>query len=985
MPPSQANLSVLRAWDAEAWGRALLRHYFAGHEATPVSRLSISPEELARAAGVAESEAAAAKDAFLAAVRCTPYAFRRHLSEASLGRFAWDRTKPPPFLAYLFFTCFAAASLDGDMADEGVFRERVRQLLGHDEGTSYPFTDLSRLWEAFAEWLGDMHDGGKPLRTLSLPDRGRMTLIGYSVRLAFPRREDRLRLREVLAGSGIGPHPTVPEAFQVLTRSRDRFSVDFKHVLDRARGALGTGREIPELQALWSAILEAAALAPADRRERRARFQVLAQENDLGRLEPLLLVSGGRAATRGGVQFVPLEEPLDGYGHLVCTADGTTDLVGTLLLMGELEDKIPGFSSSPVPRAVREGVLLFRQLDSTTWVLAPTRPAEGKCRALVRLRHVDAFLRLLPQAAGSIIETRFEGWREVRVFDSTELAEPPARNTAALTSVRCLQRVEIGAQLHFVGGVRVDGGYLGLRELLPDVHCAGAEHVTAVQVAGTAAAQSPPQVMQLTPSENQESVFVWPVQAADMEGAHLLSAVRDGRVIAPREVVFHSRGLRYDYASPSDPLRWFVEGSFADVASAGPAVDAFLCDAPHAAPRPHSESFAADGLRIYTASAAEDVAGHDRLIETIAAICVGRKGIPEAELLEVIGRIVGEVHTGTVWAMIRAWCEAGYLDCLTRRQWRGRVYFARPPRFVLVPDRDGTSVRVVLHGLAPFRLRSAVRDAFARGGAQPLRSASLSPVVPAPPAWLFESADQANASIAAFGGIAASGTPAVDAIAGDFGAAVSDSEPLPPGYECQRAWHWAEGGFRRPGSGTSGDVRIEYWSRMNGPDRYRVRTADRSVSTLSRSWALLHGFWLAGVKGFVPVGSLGVARPGDDGPQVPLPVARAIALRSGIVSGPSETDALGHAYVYATESESVQRWLVGWLSGATVDEMCIRRFAWIRAAMAVQQRDGLPLPTDLRRRLRALDAVPDAKWVAEQRVPRHLLAHIRRAAALAEA
>ena len=178
-------------WDAAAWGQALLRHYFAGHDARPVSRLAISPEELAKAADASDSEAAAVREAFLAAVRCSPWAFRRHLSSASLESRAWNRREPPPFLAYLFFTCFAAASLDADTAEEGVFRERLRQLLGHDEGTSYALGDLSMLWEAFAAWLQRRHDAGEAYRTLGLPDRGRMTLIGYSVRLAFPRREDR--------------------------------------------------------------------------------------------------------------------------------------------------------------------------------------------------------------------------------------------------------------------------------------------------------------------------------------------------------------------------------------------------------------------------------------------------------------------------------------------------------------------------------------------------------------------------------------------------------------------------------------------------------------------------------------------------------------------------------------------------------------------------------------------------------------------------
>jgi hypothetical protein len=137
-------------WDASAWGRALLRHYFAARDARPVSRLAISAEELAKAAGAPDASVASVQHAFLQAIRCSPAAFRRRLSDASLEPSAWNQQEPPPFLSYLFFTCFAAASLDTDIADEGVFRERVRRLLDHEAGTSYPFEHLSRLWEAFS-------------------------------------------------------------------------------------------------------------------------------------------------------------------------------------------------------------------------------------------------------------------------------------------------------------------------------------------------------------------------------------------------------------------------------------------------------------------------------------------------------------------------------------------------------------------------------------------------------------------------------------------------------------------------------------------------------------------------------------------------------------------------------------------------------------------------------------------------------------------
>lgn len=978
---------IWRDWDAAAWGRALLRHYFVGHDARPVSRLAISPEELAKAAGAPDGEAAAARGAFVRAVRCSAAVFRRHLSIASLEPRAWNRREPPPFLAYLFFTCFAAASLDADTADEGVFRERVRQLLGHDEGTSYALADLSRLWEAFAAWLQSRHDAGEPYRILSLPHRGRMTLIGYSVRLAFPRREDRLRLRDVLAALGAGPSPTVPEAFQAIARARDRFSSDFRHVFDRARAALASGRDVPELQALWSAILEAAALAARpDGRGARVRYQLLAQEDELGRIDPFVVTAGVPPGVRHGARFSRLDEPFDDFDHVLCATDGSTGLIAKLLLMDALEDKVPGLGASPIPRAVREGVLLFRQVDSATWELAVTRPSEGRVRALVRTRLSDAFLRLVSGPRHQARETRFDGWREITAFDITELAEPRGSAAPELVSVRCLQRVEIGPQLHLVGGIRVDGGYLGLRGLLPEVHCAEAEHAALFRRSEESGELRSAHVATLEPVGERPGVFGWPPGHGDLEGAYVFAGTREGRVVAPREVLFHSRGLSHDYECPTDPARWLVEVCTSDVAPAGQASEVFLTsEIGRATPLPSSDALSAEGVRALTNRSVDDDAQHDRLVETLAAISVARKGIPEAELIEILGEIVRHATGFAVWGIIRGWVEAGYLDCLTKRQWRGRVYFARRPRLVLIPDADMRAIRGVLHGLAPYRLRTAVRDAFARAGATPLPASSLSRSVPAPQAWRFESLEHTNAATAEFSEIDRVSVREPEGLVGDFDAVVSDEAPLPPGYECQRVWDWAAGGFRRPtGSSAAGEIRIEFHTRTNGPDRYVVAEGGRRRATLSRSWALLDGFRRAGRKAFSPLGSVAIVRSGDDGPQVPLPLARLIGLRAGIVGGPSETAALGRHYAYATEGPSVRRWLLAWLSGVEADGVVARRFAWLCAATSARSADTVLLPADLRQRLRDLHSVPDAHSIADRRIPRHLLAHVRRAVELAE-
>jgi hypothetical protein len=981
---SSFHTGAWKNWDAHEWGRALLHHYFMGDDARPVSRLAISPEELARAAGAPESDASAVRDAFLQSVRCAPTSFRRRLSSASLT--AWNRRAEPPFLAHLLFTCFAAASLDANTADEGVFRERIRQLLGHEEGTTYSLSDLSRLWEAFAAWLQKRHDAGELYRPLILPERGRLNLIGYSVRLAFPGREDRLRLLNTLAASGIAANPTVPEAFQAITRARARFSAAFLRVFDQARAAVAKGRDVPELHALWSAILEVLPLAArAARRKERVRYQVIAQEDDLAHVQPFVVAAGALPGNSAGIDLSLLDEPFEDFTHFLVTGE-RTDLIARLLLMGGLDDKVADFRASPIPRAVREGVLLFRQVDSSTWDLAVTRPSEGKARALVRSYLIESFIRLVPPAKRQSRDTRFEGWRETVAFDAAELAEPNKSLSPDLTSVRCLQRVEVGLQLHLMDGIRVEDGYLGFSGLRPEVHCTEVTHVQLIRRAGEAEDSRVTEVATLAQVIDRPGVFGWVPDDNDLDGAHLLVGSQRDRVLARRRVNFHSRVLSFDYKMPTDPTRWFVEGCSSDVVPAGEASNRFVAsDVSRPAPLPAAEALHDEAARVFTKCSIDDSTRHDHLVEALAAIASGKKGIPEAELIEIVTKIVGYAGP-TIWEIIRGWQEAGYLDCLSKRQWHGRVYFARHPTLVLVPDPDAQSIRCQLYGLAPYRLRCAARNAFGRALATALPSLSMSPSVPAPEAWRFESLEHASAAIADLGELETIGVCEPQELVGDFDAVVCDDLALPPGYELQRVWDWEAGRFRRSDRARHADeVRIEYHTRSNGPDRYVVDVNGRRRTTLSRSWALLDGFRRAGRIAFAPLGSTAIVRIGGDGPQLPLPLARTIGLRSGIVGGPAETGALGQYYAYAAESPSVRRWLLAWVVGQRADEELTRRFAWLRAVASERMPEAHPLPNDIRQRLRNLASVPDAVFVADCRFPRHFVHHLRRAVMLAEA
>src|SRR5262249_18658480 len=275
----------------------------------------------------------------------------------------------------------------------------------------------------------------------------------------------------------------------------------------------------------------------------------------------------------------------------------------------------------------------------------------------------------------------------------------------------------------------------------------------------------------------------------------------------------------------------------------------------------------------------------------------------------------------------------------------------------------------------------------ARVGAEALPAESLSGFIPAPLAWRGDATGQTDAVAKELGlPDLGYGRPPRE-LAGDADSIVSARASLPPGYERPAGGGLAAGRFRRPcGHTAPGHVRVEYHTRIDGPDRYVVVDSDgQARTTLSRSWALLDGFRRARIRAFIAVGAKAIVRRGDDGPHVPLPVARAVALRSGVVAGPTEAAESGRDYAYWAEDAVEQRWLLSWLKGVRGDASVARRFAWLLAATAAGTNTTVTLPADLRRRLRELHEVPDALAMADRRIPRHLLPHVRRAADLAEA
>src|SRR5262249_43725265 len=147
---------------------------------------------------------------------------------------------------------------------------------------------------------------------------GWMRLIGYSLRLAFPSRPDRLRLVGLIQQAAWVGQPTIAEAIQLISRELYRFSPGFQETFWSARTAFAAGTNAPELEALWSAVLEAAsvAVAPTVPGRARVRYQLILREDELQQAALFLLPSRSAAGAQGG-EFTVRDEPVDEYKAVV--------------------------------------------------------------------------------------------------------------------------------------------------------------------------------------------------------------------------------------------------------------------------------------------------------------------------------------------------------------------------------------------------------------------------------------------------------------------------------------------------------------------------------------------------------------------------------------------------------------------------------------------------------------------------------------------
>jgi hypothetical protein len=542
---------VWRAWTLDEWNKRLANHFFRRrprHEG-PVVTLLVTPDELARAASAPPSRADDVRDAF---VECVRREIRRSgdLVEDASDYEWWPESPPdsvvPRFVAHLIFTCIAAAESNVELADENSFLTRLRKLTG-DQLRDPSLSLLPRLWSNLANWL-QIDGNSARYRSLVLPDPGGLTRIGHTVRLAFPDRRDQAELSRLLDERGLsGGEPAIPPVLRLVTDNRNRFGRRFIDAFEdfinvRAEGLAGSA--ILGEHRFWAAVCDASirgrgaelAVDPG------ARLQLLCEPQDD---TWSLFVVADAELEAGTLKSVELPFALGAWSRAVVHDDETVDereqmdRVAREVLRGTLR-------LSRLSSPVEQGLLPFAEGPHGLFELADAAEIESVHAALVREELVSELVRVLDARSARVKPAAYSGWVQV---DEIELRRLPTEVLSTGKLARCWQLHEQSGTTYarLVGGVRVDGGWLGAREVLPRVVSIGARNVLMRAIGGN--------ISRL----EQTGPGTWNLPAEDHVGRYELVVETEEGIVTRREIQFYPTPVTERHKLPVEPAAWLRE------------------------------------------------------------------------------------------------------------------------------------------------------------------------------------------------------------------------------------------------------------------------------------------------------------------------------------------------------------------------------------------------------------------------------------------
>lgn len=467
---TEALYTDWRHWSYEQWNERLIAYSFGrgARAIATVERIPATPEELVQVIDDPAADPHEVTEAFVSCVKeklpLNAVSFCRFCQ--SYGNWSPQSSDPPHFFAMLWLTCLVAYGYP-DIEED--FYDRIKKLFGR----RLTLNCLPDLWSDLATWTNKAAriQGVRIGTRLKLPPHDDYrSIIGHSWFLAFPHRNDRLKLRKLLEVNELsGDEPPITPVLNLLNRDREIFSrwfrQDLKNFIDEF---LDKGKDARE-SAFWRAVRQEAIYTDSGTEE-------IEDSNGLNLMSSLeddelvlYLACGDGTRLPSGFSKQPLGFRIGDISNYVIrntpdsTAAGQEEAVKSVLSGGMYVPR--------VTRHVNRGVLVFKEELTNEYKLVGGADANEANVALVSESKVEAFVRAYD---GVAYPSRvFPKWHEVIDCEVVVRRDLPP----GLEGVLHLQETMFPPVARFVGGIRSGRDFHLMPGFMPSIKFKGARLV----------------------------------------------------------------------------------------------------------------------------------------------------------------------------------------------------------------------------------------------------------------------------------------------------------------------------------------------------------------------------------------------------------------------------------------------------------------------------------------------------------------------------
>lgn len=978
-----------KVWGIFDWNDRLFDYFFRSEDgsSTPVSRIFLTGNTLKSVVQDQSASAMELEDAFRNAIRDRLRSMGNTLCTDALRLAALSEDgEIPQYFSHLAATCFAASGTGGSATTQNDFRGRLNKFLG-GSGNRYLLRGLRELWEELRDWLDWAAAEHGTFRRLILPAYNpNLAIIGHSVGLAFPAHRDLLALRRIVHSHDylIGA-PLLP-LLKEIARARSQFSPEFLSAVALFEAAFLKNAANLYEDPIWSAIREASTspvpslASPVESNKCSATVQL---DRGLDWKFTLRFVLTGMPRTRlpHGIRAVEAGDFSSGsYTYAlkggIDTAQGTTDVIDWLL--GADEMTLTHIVGKHLAKILAQGLLIFTADESGTWRVSLSRQTGSEIRALVRNDVLPAFTDALASSSPSLRrrDSRYAGWTELDGITGDQLS---SIDLSGLEGVSVLQRTVETPVITVREGVRVPGGWLGLKRALPSIYFSGADsEVSLLFPPGTT--ENPGTHMAIR--VGTQGTFQIPSKIVPAEGLGGEVVVRGhlcGDIKISRKLSFHRSCLSVDYRPLGRANAWLSEGGNSDV---GELTRDGRSASEVSLPTELSAECPVETIEFGNSNNPEEEPIRD-LVEVLAGLASGKAMISVGEVLSWTSRLLG-CSTSFAWLVLRSWEESGLIDFPLYRRWRARTVLVRRPRIIVSGPTHVGNYHGVVQGVIPRALCSALAQAAQDGGIACGTSVKSTPWVPASPLLIAPSLEALTSLSTHLSLEPVESLRRMEDVLRSVRNVHSRSGSLRRNHNLVGYWHRSYGRFvkQRP----KDDTVLERYSKDDVPDSFVIRRGNEELyHSYSRNWALLRYYEIIDEQPFETSKDVNLVQAAL-GVFLPLAVARWVHAASGLNAGPAEANESA-PYVYYFPNNATRSRAISLLWGKSPPQWLSKeRRRLERLVIASSGRsDVVALSSRVRGILqRHSDVVASSIISRLTFVDRRILAHVARFAALVE-